>query len=372
MYEQPALDNALYFMLYAAVAMLCLIASCYLFFRRGNAFVSDMTTPVSLRRWTGAFFAIMALAHLWYLPIIYFDTADDVRLCYFVGGVLDSMTVLPVAICVLYSMLQDRRRPLWPAFTMAAPLAIGLVWCAVSRNDAILPMMYGYLLLLCIIIIIYMVRALREYRRWLRDNFADLEHKEVRQTFMVLVVILLYLSYYASGQSGPAYKYIVQVVDVILVCYLLWRVETLSDLSISQPLATPVEEETTSSTHDSTTLAALPIKNIKLLLQENCIDTKLYLQHDLTLLQLAKAIGVNRFYLSQYFSSQGVTYNGYVNDLRIQHFVSLYREAVATERHFTVQQLAHDSGYRSYSTFSLAFKQRMGQNVSAWIHDSEC
>ena len=59
-----------------------------------------------------------------------------------------------------------------------------------------------------------------------------------------------------------------------------------------------------------------------------------------------------------------MSYNVYINDLRIKHFVSLYREAIAANRSFTAQQLAHDSGYQSYSTFSLAFKQRMGQSVT--------
>ena len=36
-----------------------------------------------------------------------------------------------------------------------------------------------------------------------------------------------------------------------------------------------------------------------------------------------------------------------------------------------VSQLANDSGYRSYSTFSVAFKQRMGQNVTAWTKKEE-
>ena len=97
---------------------------------------------------------------------------------------------------------------------------------------------------------------------------------------------------------------------------------------------------------------------------------QLYLQHDLTLQQLAKAVGINRYYLSQYFSSQGTTYNAYINNLRIQHFIRLYRDALATRRPFTTKQLASDSGYRSYSTFSLAFKQLMGQNVTEWMRDS--
>ena len=162
---------------------------------------------------------------------------------------------------------------------------------------------------------------------------------------------------YVSGVGGPAYEYIVQVCGIVLVCYLLWRVETLSDLSISVPLSIPVEEET-----------AAP-DQIAPLLQQHCVDTQLYLQHDLTVAQLAQSIGTNRFYLGQYFSRQDTTYNAYINNLRISHFVRLYDEAVAAQRPFTAQQLANDSGYRSYSTFSLAFKQRMGQTVTAWMRE---
>jgi AraC-like DNA-binding protein len=106
------------------------------------------------------------------------------------------------------------------------------------------------------------------------------------------------------------------------------------------------------------------------LLQRHCIKTQLYLQHDLTLVQLAEAIGTNRYYLSQYFSSLGTTYNAYINDLRINHFIRLYRETTTAMRPVTAQQLANDSGYRSYSTFSLAFKQRTGQTVTAWMRDT--
>ena len=62
-----------------------------------------------------------------------------------------------------------------------------------------------------------------------------------------------------------------------------------------------------------------------------------------------------------------MTYNTYINDLRISHFISLYHEAVAARRNFTANKLANESGYRSYSTFSMAFKQRMGVSVTAWM-----
>ena len=178
-----------------------------------------------------------------------------------------------------------------------------------------------------------MVREVRRYRRWLRDNYADLEHKEVWQSFLVLAVIFIASDFYVGGYGLPVYEYVSQALAIVLICYLLWRVETLSDLSMS----TNDEEEefvTTENVEDND--LPLSIRNsIELLLQQHCIDKQLYLQHELNLLKLAKAIGTNRSYLSQYFSSIGINYNAYINDLRINHFVSLYHEAVASQRSIT-------------------------------------
>jgi AraC-like DNA-binding protein len=210
---------------------------------------------------------------------------------------------------------------------------------------------------------------LRQYGRWLRDNYADLEHKEVWQSFVVLASMILVFAVYAFTSEGPIYQFTMQIIILVLVFYLLWRVETLSDLSLSlQPESQPIDLSIPAK-RESGVSQKVPTANIGPLLQKYCIDTQLYLQHDLTLSQLAHAIGTNRTYLTKYFIHQGVTYNAYINDLRISHFVNLYREAAATGSPITAQQLAHDSGYRSYSTFSLAFKQRMGQTVTAWMRN---
>ncbi len=341
------------------------IACVYLLVRRGNAFAPDVVTPLRLRRWTAAFFGVLALGHLWYLPAVMVTSSEAVMLCMLIGGLLDCILVVPLVIIMLLCMLQDRKRPLWPAFVAVAPLVILMAVSVVNRSYALVPWLNVYLLLLGVGLTIYMVRAVRQYGRWLRDNYADLENKEVWQSFVVLAVVVLVFGIYASGVGGPAYEYIIQVCGILLICYLLWRVETLSDLSISQPLAVAVGEKATSEKSTTAT------DDIGVLLQLYCVDTKLYLQHDLTVTQLAQAIGTNRFYLGQYFSRQDATYNAYINTLRINHFVRLYRESVAAQRQFTAQQLANDSGYRSYSTFSLAFKQRMGQSVTAWMREQE-
>ena len=368
MYDQPLPQSILFYMLYAAVTMTAIIASCYLLLRRGNAFSVDKTPPIRMRRWTAALFASIALANMWYLPVAFITSNDDIKLCLYIGATLDFMICFPLAICVMLVMLQDCRRPLWPASLLMASPALGMVWCMVSGSETLLPTIFTYILFLGIGLTIYLVRALRKYGRWLRDNYADLEHKEVWQTFIVLASILLLLSYYVLGGGGQAYEYILQIAAFVIVCYLLWRIETLSDLSISQHLACSIEEDAITEDTERNGIPQATYNNISSLLQRFCIDTQLYLQNDLNLQQLAQAIGTNRTYLTNYFSNQGMTYNTYINNLRIDHFVSRYNEAVANQRSFTARQLASDSGYRNYATFSIAFKQRMGQNVSAWMH----
>lgn len=343
-------------MLYAVVAVLNLVASCYLLFRRGNAIAPDITSPIRLRRWTGVFFTAMTLSHLWYMPSIYLTSSEDKMLCYDIGGMLDCMTTFPLAIVILFTMLQDRRRPLWLAFVMIIPLVVLLALNLGTHDEAFLPMFHAYLLLLAIGLTIYMIHEVRRYGCWLRDNYADLEHKEVWQSFVVLAVMLLGFGIYSFEIGGLANKYIVQVNNIILICYLLWRVESLSDLSISQQQSISAGLSAPSSCND-----------IGPLLQKHCIDTQLYLQHDLSLIQLAKTIGTNRTYLSQYFSNQNITYNAYINHLRINHFIRLYHKAVAAQRFFTAQQLALESGYHSYRTFSEAFKRQTGLSVTVWM-----
>ena len=354
MYDQIR-ENTIFIMLYAVVTAMTMIASCYLLFRQGNAFARDVKPPLRLRRWTAAYFAAAALCHLWYMPIFFLTSSEDIMMTDLVGGLLDSMTVFPLVIIVMLNMLQDRRRPLWPIALMIAPFVVGGIYSVATLSYDLIPMLYVYLLLLSVGIVIYMVRATRQYGRWLRDNYADLEHKEVWQSFVILAFILLVIVFYAFVSEGPLFQYAIQVIGIILVVYLLWRVETLSELSI--PVNDAEEDTLPLSTRNS----------IGLLLQQHCIDKQLYLQHDLTQQQLATVIGTNRFYLSQYFSSMGMNYNAYINDLRINHFISLYREAVAVQRSFTIQQLAQESGFCSYSTFSNAFKHKMGQSVRAWM-----
>lgn len=372
-------DLILFFMLYGGVALASLIACIYLCVRRGNSFAADVTPPVALRRWAAAFFAVAFAGHVWWY-LFYIYSGDIHSAGCAVLEILDCVGILTTAAGMLFAMLQDRKRPLWPVIIATIPFAIFEVLHMVHPEGRFIDMATAYILLFYVLFSVYMVFAVRQYGRWLRDNYADLEHKEVWQSHALVIALLLLIVTYGFDSGDLTIGFLVQLIGLVLIGFLLWRIETLPQLTetafAEQAIApSPAEEarettarETHLPTHEKKTFT-IP-SNIEQLLEERCVGTRLYLQHDLTIQQVAQAIGINRFYLSQYFSSHGTTYNAYINNLRINHFVSLYRETVQTNQSIVAQQLASDSGYRSYSTFSLAFKQRMGKSVTAWMRNT--
>ena len=76
MYDQIR-EDTLYIILYAMVTAIAMMASCYLLFRQGNAIAPDVTSSAHLRRWTGVFFASVALNHVWYMPMLFCGTTED-------------------------------------------------------------------------------------------------------------------------------------------------------------------------------------------------------------------------------------------------------------------------------------------------------
>ena len=356
-----SLDNIsteflLYFMLYGASAMTALIACIYLLFRKSNAISPDVTPPMPLRRWAAALLGITFMGHIYWL-LFYLYSGDTNSVGCMIAAYLDCLTLFTTIPGTLFAMLQDRKRHVWPVVIATIPFGGILALQVVNPNATYFQFALAYFLLIYVIFTIYMVFAVKQYGRWLRDNYADLENKEIWISHVLIIVILLLIIFYGFDGADLTISFIVQFLSIVLYCFLLWRVETLPQLE-EQPEPELQMQQSPAF-----------FSNIEQLLNERCVATHLYLQHDLTLLLLAQILGTNRSYLSQYFSHQGITYNAYINNLRIDHFMKLYREAVSADKTITAQQIAHDSGFRSYSTFSLAFKQRTGQSVTAWMQE---
>lgn len=352
MYGHQSLQDLTFLMLYGGVALLAVVAALYLLLRRANAIAPNVLPPRALRRWTAAFFLATTLSHVWWYVLGACWLTDDRLVRNIVVIMLDHIVLVPLVMGMLLCMLQDCRRPVWPWLLVQVPVVVAALWGIVLHSE-----FYGYQmahywqLAVITVFVAYYIHALIKYGRWLRENYADLEHKEVWQSLVFAVFLFVFYEIYTTNAGELVKEYMAQVITIVIIVFLLWRVETLQRLDASAEQE-PEEED---------------YNYIGVLLEQHCESPQLYLEHDLTLAQLALTLGTNRTYLGAYFAQTGITYNAYINQLRIKHFQQLYVKAVGVSRSATAQQLASECGFRSYSTFSTAFKKYCGITAAEWM-----
>ena len=232
MYEYQGLQDVFFLMLYGMAGFFALLACLYLLFRRGNAFVGDeITSSLVLRRWTAAFMAAIAASHVWWYVLGIYWFTDDRLVRNITTIMLDYATLVPLIMGVLLAMLQDRRRSLWPWLLAQVPEVLAAALGIAGRSE-----LWGYQVVhywqlgVIAVFVVYYVIALRQYERWLLDNYADLERKEVWQSMVFVFALLAVYLVYTSNAGELVREYLSQIITLVIMAFLLWRVETLQEL----------------------------------------------------------------------------------------------------------------------------------------------
>jgi len=235
MYEYLGLQDVFFIMLYGMAGFFALLACLYLLFRRGNAFVGEeVKSSLRIRRWTAALMAAMAASHVWWYVIGVYWLADDWVVRTITVIMLDHATLVPLVMGVLLALLQDRRRPLWPWLVVQVPVVADCIVGIVQRDMFCgFELPHYWQLGVAVAFVVYYIFALRQYGRWLLDNYADLERKEVWQSLAFAIVLLLAYAIYTSNAGELMREYLSQVITIVVIAFLLWRVETLQELEES-------------------------------------------------------------------------------------------------------------------------------------------
>lgn len=92
---------------------------------------------------------------------------------------------------------------------------------------------------------------------------------------------------------------------------------------------------------------------------------KAFLDENLTLAKVAKAVGCSPQWISECLNrTLSTSFFDYVNDRRVSEFIRL---ATSKRAGWSVLDLAMAAGFRSKSTFNLAFKKKMKLTPTEWL-----
>ena len=159
-------------------------------------------------------------------------------------------------------------------------------------------------------------------------------------TFVVLLCLWM-LDYMLFGVEIECIYMVLHLIIWVFICFLLYRHESvIGELGgEAQPIAD-----------------ILPDQTLDARIKDLFYKKKAYLNPRLKLSDVARDVGTNRTYVSNYFNQTlNVTFYDYVNKLRIEYACQLLKTTSDS-----LNIIAEESGFRSRSTFHRAFFQLKG------------
>ncbi len=212
------------------------------------------------------------------------------------------------------------------------------------------------------------IRAYRRYRHYLRDNFSDaetLDFKWLRNLLIgvtagitlvwVITLVDRYLMELDYRQNWIAYFGMSILVYYLAIAgYAAPKSSSprlrFSPEDLPQPATAPFQE----------------LESQKEKLEQYVRDEKPFLKPDLSLQELATALGTNTSVLSRLIN-QGFdqNFNDFINAYRVEVFKEKLLEP--GKQHLTLLAIALDCGFNSKATFNRAFRKVTGQSPSEYL-----
>lgn len=276
------------------------------------------------------------------------------------------MTVVPVALMLLYRLTHSRNMRPSLAIISTAPYVVALVAYAIHPLRVIYDVMLGVAVAHSIVIIAYGTVAVRQFNKRLVANFSSDDNLSLRWMRLFLLLYIAFAAvWYVATKSAT--DYVIALYNVMcsailgLLCYFVYRQEDMLDLlrqaSLDEDTATTGEELPSAGAPDG------PARHhFDEALERVFREKQIYLNPTLNINELAQELGTNRTYVSNYINQQlHTTFYEYVNNWRVEQAMGLL-----TSTDLSLQEVAAQSGFNSISSFRRYFVSKMGQTPSAY------
>jgi len=252
------------------------------------------------------------------------------------------------------ALLLELAQPGWVTVRRMAIYALpfaaaSVMYVAYPKKETII-IILAFLVIFGLYISVRGYRQGREYMRYIQSNYSNIDDVDItwifKVYFCVIANLLLWLA--ASMMATPIVDWMYYVVSVTIWHTVYINCRDMRQVKNDQPKYGYYNGE-----------RLFPFAG-KL---ESIIEQgMLYLNPTLSLDDLSKTLRTNRTYLSAYFSNViGKSFYDYINEMRI-----LKKSIPLMKAHpeYTLEYIAHESGYKSMSTFRRAFHKYKGMSPS--------
>lgn len=339
--------------------------------------------PSPALRWLTVFFAVTGILYLGH--DIYFRQEKNLLPMSDTLYATCNLLVYPLFYIYLCELTEAGPRPRWHAWLLALPIAIGMaigaVYCTmtdsetahfidhylyhtqpcsnfsgIERWQAWLHAAAKVLFTLEVVGVMWMgSRKIRHFNRRVAQFYANTEGRAVESmhwlliAFVVTSVVSIMANFIGRIWFGQS-PWLLAIPSILFSSLLLWlaylgmnqefTARRLEQEALTQPAETEVEEGINEDETKNNDL----YERIKQLV----VSEKLYLKHDLKIMDLTQLLHSNRQYVYNAINKHmGVSFADYINRLRIEHAERLIEE----HPEMSMNEVAESSGYHSLSSF---------------------
>ena len=345
----------IYFVLYVVAMTLIFGLSAMMLVPR---FRTMFKAPVpSIHNIIGVCLIPWGLSYLLFLPDFYLSMNGSPWRdhAYVVVSMLTTIICFSATVWSYVVLFQQRvRQSVMQPLILTLPVAT-MLWYAFQPTEWLL----SAFMIICFVevaaLTLYIIRLYRAFVADIKANYSSVSSEMLHCIWTLWgSTLFAFVFFYVAVALDEVLWNVVDIfINLLVLCVFIRTSEHLMPLPEE-----PAEKDTAS---DALRTADKPALNIRKALLECCEEPLLFCNPELSLQDLALAIGTNRTYLSRWFVEHDTTFYNYINGLRIDYAGHLL---LSTDYAVTLIQLK--SGFVNKSTFRKYFMDRYGCTPSEY------
>lgn len=268
------------------------------------------------------------------------------------------------------------------------PFIIATLFFTFSDNPIVYSVVQIYTLVASSVLLVCLLISIKKYTKMLENNVGNMEYFDLRWGSILIVTLfgvqLLWAFESFSQQTwfsvssadknllfDTCYCYLSLIFVVIFTVKIIRQQVFILTSEENNPEENNAIENQNPTEENLLTDASYTSPYHEILLNmniENIISEKqYYMESDLTLQKLARYLGTNRQYLSNYINQEKhKTFYEYINDFRLEE-AKKFLEINNSNHSYSIEEIATLSGFNSYTTFLRSFKKKYGQSPSDYL-----
>lgn len=355
------LSTAILALLFGVMETCFIICGLYLIVSKQTLAKHDFAPNQPLRRLGGCILLLLAVSYIYSCRLVpsiphWGEEGGDVWVPYLNRDtLLYLIIVFPFFAAFLFRMVEKLKAEQWLTMMVPTiiPIILFIIYCFIP-SDTVFFSSITFWITYTVVMVILFIRRMIIYERKIQERHSNIEHHFLWRFFYPAGLFVLTMGIGLSLsfiRDSFVLLGIYFVFNILSTLSLVWAADNLEG-DIVKEESGEEEENELAEIDEFTRKRITSIENI---LNKELKKHPFYLDANINVDVLARLLGTNRTYLSQYFRYKGTNFYTFINTLRIEYACTLIQT-----REKTLSEIAQESGFNSLHTFRRVFVEQKG------------